>query len=506
MARARSRMALVLMLAALASLGACPPATQQLCQSDRDCDERSLCYEGVCRRSCNSSAECVVDDQCAQGICLPRSPAHDAARADAAAADDGGAVDRGRRDASGSDSAVADRWSQDVAAGDHGHADGATRDTSIADSTVLDVNAADRSLPDIRPDTAVGCGQCTTDGDPACDDLDSCTVDRCNVGCCVHADDGLCPTRWCFYAIDRTIGANRVVRACDRNGDGDALDPDEQTTLFDVNGGQTGLGDPYAGRVAHSVAVDPAGNAYVIHTDGRVLRLHDTNRNGVFEASESTLFYRDTSVIENAQDLVSDTIDSIYVASANPVAQVVRLIDLDADGDAMDAQEAVVYSNILALGLDMTSTGKLYTEGSYLMQDLNADGDALDPDETIFYGARSSGLMPLGVAIDPTTGLVHVQHRGLTGPNEITLLTDLDSDGDAADTGEQTLAGTYVISGNDNSTSIQFSPAGILYTSDAGGAPGIWELVDSNHDGVYVVSHFCCDFDIGRFHRGRAAP
>jgi hypothetical protein len=197
--------------------------------------------------------------------------------------------------------------------------------------------------------------------------------------------------------------------------------------------------------------------------------------------------------------------EDVFVANATfGQNHVVRLTDLNADGDAMDSGEAVVYASVFALGLAFSDDGALFTTVSQRLVDLNADGDALDAGEDAIYGQPDGALgTPLSVAVDPVTGRILLQHRFVT-PTEhaLTELIDLDGDGNALGAGENPVFGTYSTSGS--STGIAFDSAGNLFANAQNA--GIVRLVVESA-GTIGVMPFTPAFESAlRVHSGPCAP
>lgn len=123
---ARKGYGLAPLIAALA-LSGCPPAPGSTCTSDSQCDQRSICFQQVCRLGCNSNQDCTGGEVCAQGVCLPpelvqardAGPTADGATGDASSdASDGATGDASSQDRGALDDAAVTDRPADAAAGD----------------------------------------------------------------------------------------------------------------------------------------------------------------------------------------------------------------------------------------------------------------------------------------------------------------------------------------------------------------------------------------------------
>jgi hypothetical protein len=239
-----------------------------------------------------------------------------------------------------------------------------------------------------------------------------------------------------FLAADASRG--QLVRYEDVNGDGDALDPGESTVWADNLGLLVGLDTTINGTV---MAADLAA--------GQVFQLQDVNGDGdALDAGERKTY---ASGIEQVVSLLIAE-DAVYAVS-NALEQVQRLTDLNGDGDALDMGERVPFaaSGVIAPGLlDYTSLFDLgdgtmllsaYGTGMvFQIRDTNGDNDALDLVEVLQYANSTHGALsgpwdmaryvrPTGEATD---GALVVE--SLSG--EVSLLLDINGDGDALDVGE----------------------------------------------------------------------
>lgn len=193
---------------------------------------------------------------------------------------------------------------------------------------------------------------------------------------------------------------------------------------------------------------------------------------------------------------------------------IYRLADSDLDGDYNDLGEvSTFFANgaqgvtiVLASAIAVGPDGSVYlsdtsTDLVHRLIDLNADGDAMDAGEVaVWFGStgstapNASGMnVPsmFGIAVD-VSGSVFVTNNGTAAlPTDfIGKLVDLNGDGDAQDAGEAfiyTTTSTSAVGNNSVPTSVAVGPDGNVYYGEscaAGGVGrGVWRLVDTNADG-----------------------
>ena len=303
-----------------------------------------------------------------------------------------------------------------------------------------------------------------------------------------------------FYVADFTKDA--VFRFQDVNGDGDVQDAGEQFLFYDATSVGPDLGTPTA------ITVHPLdGSVWIADTSvDLILRLEDKNGDGdANDPNEFTVFYDNTGafLMGSPTGLCFDPLGILYVAVAGtsvaPNDFVMRLQDLNSDGDALDVGEATIFLDNTALSGQWLSVpadmkyfkGKFYivdntTLGGVIIaiQDLNNDGDAQDANEVTQWAISKPGGSNTWKTIFELKGgaLFGVE---LGGSYSIYRWQDLNSDGDAMDAGELT---TFFDSTNNagNHTmkttfAITTDPAGNLYacnrTTDV-----IYKLTDLNAD------------------------
>ncbi|MFH1419277.1 MAG: hypothetical protein ABII12_13450 [Planctomycetota bacterium] len=219
----------------------------------------------------------------------------------------------------------------------------------------------------------------------------------------------------------------------DLNEDGDALDAGEILL--------------YAEFPAGSVASTPAGlachpNGTLLSADaaaGALCRFQDLNQDGdALDAGEA---------IQIADGLTSPLAVAVRPDAKLLLAQdetqiPVRILhDLNADGDYFDFAENISYAENIDPGYDMTALGDDIAyltrpaEGTVMrLQDLNADDDVLDFGEAVVY---TQGLDTPAVVTYVGTDVLYVASNDV--PGSVYLLEDLNADGDALDFGETRL-------------------------------------------------------------------
>jgi len=150
------------------------------------------------------------------------------------------------------------------------------------------------------------------------------------------------------YVTDSSL--DKVFHLADLNLDGDYLDSGEVVTFYDDTLGALPLSNN------SSVAVGPFGRLYVTdRAEGWVLSMLDADGDGKAETGGETVVFFDGDPLVNAAGLdvaapLSVTVDAqnvLWVAEANQGGagrdSVIRLQDLNLDGDANDVGEALRY-------------------------------------------------------------------------------------------------------------------------------------------------------------------
>lgn len=213
-----------------------------------------------------------------------------------------------------------------------------------------------------------------------------------------------------LFVSDDGAAVRAVIRMFDANGDGDALDDGESSVFFD--GSAVGLADPLTDP--ESITVSPQGLVYVGDTaSGRVLRLTDQNGDGdALDAMEAQVFYEGANPIalEDIDSLQADSVGGLYAIDEN-TGVVLYLQDNNADGDALDPGEAMVFLEGATVGLTDMNDATLVADAVLWVADGGIDGimqlsdgdgsGGVDPSEVtpIFDDGGSLFSTPSGLAL-----------------------------------------------------------------------------------------------------------
>ena len=194
------------------------------------------------------------------------------------------------------------------------------------------------------------------------------------------------------YLSDDGSAAKRILRLADLNGDRDALDPGEALIAYDA----TALSVPVLEDVESLVAVTDGHIFAGDTTSHAIYELQDFTGDGDFlDENELRLFF------QSEGDLLLGDLDSLaiegeaVIVADEDTGRFVRLRDGNADGDAADPGEAVVFLDATAsvrVGdvndfIALEGGGLLVLDGAkdtvFFVADGNADGDALDEGEVV---------------------------------------------------------------------------------------------------------------------------
>jgi hypothetical protein len=208
-----------------------------------------------------------------------------------------------------------------------------------------------------------------------------------------------------------SVPSDAIYRTVDLNGDGDAEDSGEATLWFNIEAiaqPSTPFELVFIGDTAYMAdwrSGDP----------DAVLRIRDDNGNGVIEANEWSIFIDDNNAFgpDIGSALVTDgTSLVVYDSYSSNIQSVYRLTDLDGSNDINDASEvqfvwdetyipppyAMGSSFGMAIGpggeLLAGSAGSSSQDNAFRLIDLNGDGDCIDAGETIVWvdGGGASGV------------------------------------------------------------------------------------------------------------------
>lgn len=218
-----------------------------------------------------------------------------------------------------------------------------------------------------------------------------------------------------FLVSDDGSRARRILHLKDLNGDGDALDAGEATVLYDSSSqAEILLEDP------ESIALLPDGSLLVgDSTHEAVYRLTDVDGNGDFlGAGEVNLFFQSNDSLGLTDvDALAVADDGIVYAVNEDTGLVIRLLDLDGNGDANGTGEAIPFLDGTAAASVRDVNDMLLLPGGdmilldgaadsvFLAADLDADGAALGEGEVIrlLLDGGVSFATPSGVAFRPGT-------------------------------------------------------------------------------------------------------
>ena len=218
-----------------------------------------------------------------------------------------------------------------------------------------------------------------------------------------------------------------ILLCVDVNGDGDALDAGEVVVWAD------GIISPY------DIAVRADGTALLAQfSPGEVWRFRDLNGDGdALDTDEKALY---AEGIPGPVGLLDRGDDVLVTAFSDH--HVRRLVDLNGDGDCLDVAENMdhtppdIPSPIGVAG----ATAAAYfvaapgVDTIYRVEDRNGDGDAFDVIEVLSYADSVFEEIgcPWGVVQCPGLGLMVAEHAD----GQLSLIRDLNGDGDALDVGE----------------------------------------------------------------------
>lgn len=296
---------------------------------------------------------------------------------------------------------------------------------------------------------------------------------------------------------DSTLDA--VIVFEDSDGDG-GIDPLTEVVIFyDDSSPGPDLSTPN-----HLL---PHEDGYLLSDGGShdsIFYLQDGNGDGdANDDGEITVFYDDDAEgpslsTSNAMSRAPD--GAIYVSDDGAaVRAVLRLVDLNGDGDAQDAGEGAVFYDTTALSPDPVVSDPesiaVLADGSVVvgdtetgrivrLLDLDGDGAALSLGEaTVYYsGANGPSLTDLDTLIADNSGVLFAVNEddGL-----ILRLVDANGDGDADDVGENSiwLDPSATPASDPNDAALVMGATGpVLYVAD-GASDAVWRLEDTDRSG-----------------------
>ncbi|MCK5943552.1 MAG: hypothetical protein KAI24_16335 [Planctomycetes bacterium] len=280
-----------------------------------------------------------------------------------------------------------------------------------------------------------------------------------NPSCIAVAADGTA------YVGDSSSDIVMALR--DGNGDGDANDPGEHRVFFDDS-------NP-AGIVMASIQslhVDALGRVFLaIANSGStgvdmIVMLHDQNGDGdALDAGEAVDYHTVPGSVAAGDSIPSELaagVDlALYYAEAGATGVITkgvyRLFDSNFDGDCNDPGERSLFWDTSTIGaaspfhygMAIATDGRFYlsdhssNETLWTARDANNDGVIDASEQGIYYQTAGSTWWDVVIRDDGAVLLCDDQT-----PDRITLLRDLNGDGDALDAGEAIEIYTDTIAAN----------------------------------------------------------
>jgi hypothetical protein len=278
----------------------------------------------------------------------------------------------------------------------------------------------------------------------------------------------------------------------DLNGDGDANDPGEAVVAYDASGGGPQLYTP-------NTIVEEPGGSLVIADDGsegkRLVRLRDLNADGdALDLQEATVVYDLSALsvpaLEDIEALAARSDGSLIVSDKTHQALFV-LTDLTSDGDFLDDGEVrTFYQSAGALTLADPDAVVIAGERVYAVdedngliiccEDRNADGDALDPEEAWAFLDGTAAVV-IGDINDLLALPVGAFLALDAARDTAVLLEDLDGDGDALDEGE---VRAWLL----HDGSLLGTPSGLVLVREEGPTPSTFIRGDTTGEATVNLS------------------
>lgn len=306
-----------------------------------------------------------------------------------------------------------------------------------------------------------------------------------------------------------TDTSNDAVHRCvDLDQNGDFNGTDEITVFYDD------LSGPFPLTNNAAMIRLPDGSFLVSDTTEDVLlRLADVNADGdALDAGEATIFYDGTGAsasgveLTSARGMVADADGVVWVASANTggggVDAIVRLEDLDGDGDANDAGEAVEFhtpapggsvgdsipSAVARIGdgsvyyVETGSTGVL-AKGVYRLTDSDGSGVIDQPGEVApFFIPQNLGGSPFHWDLGTDSqGRFYLND---TGNDLIWRFSDANGDGSVDPSTEAVII--YQAFGSSLIWESAVAPDGSIYLAEDQSPDRLLRLVDTDGDGLFT--------------------
>lgn len=308
---------------------------------------------------------------------------------------------------------------------------------------------------------------------------------------------------------------DQVILTRDLNGDGDANDPGETQVFLDANNA-SGLTTPTGSVFTMTQGRD--GAVYI--GDGptdTVYRLRDNNGNNTAQdAGEASVWFSADNAgglsLHTPNGVATGPDGAVYIVEAdtrgNPDGDFVyRTQDLNGDGDANDAGEAVKWLDLQALNAN-SSAFEIRFDGDtayiadtvggdpnviYRARDTNGDGSVTPDEVTQFITEDNAQGIPVDFAMEAQNGSLYLwEFLNFSGPQSLFRLTDLDGSGTiGAGEGVEVWNSTLLPQGITSFVGFGIGindDGSVLLTSNARDAAGdnLFYLVDLNGDGDYL--------------------
>jgi len=168
--------------------------------------------------------------------------------------------------------------------------------------------------------------------------------------------------------------------------------------------------------------------------------------------------------------------------------QVIKLMDINGDGDFLDFAEQSVFADSLPLGLDRITAlgGRLFVGATnsaevFVMADLNADGDAMDFGEVMLYG-QIAPSMPAPALAGLASAADGTLFAGDRVAGKLYAFVDANGDGDALDFAETLV----VAEGLSVPTAVAVRPDGAILVAQNDATIPVRILQDRNGDGDFL--------------------
>lgn len=265
------------------------------------------------------------------------------------------------------------------------------------------------------------------------------------------------------YVVSEYFGGH-IWRIEDSNGDGDALDLGERTLWGEGFTGAIGMTTDSRAVYVTEIELDAGSN--------QVVRLLDANGDGdALDVGERTVWL---DGLDHPRDISFDGADTWYLSEFDNF-QIWRLADSNNDGDVHDIGEKILFADeISGPQWIVPQAGTLLVAANtgnqiHRLADLNGDGDALDVAENLVI--TSNYDQPVGVLDDGAGGF----YFSSVSTDTVYHARDRNGDGDMLDVAE-------VLSYADSEYGLLDGPFGLTAFNGGG-----FLLADANNNRVKLV-------------------